>query len=134
MSNGNLIAFRYLSIFKHIRDLGYCLTLGGKFMYFQFNSIALRMAKTLWSFGNSECNRVKTLYVNKSTKGHSACALFLFTVPIASSLRSRTTSTSGFGEFSPVPLSAEHKPEICLQCGKPKLPEINVQLTEISEG
>ena len=24
-----------------------------------FNPIALRMAKTLWSFGHSECNRVK---------------------------------------------------------------------------
>ena len=26
------------------------------FMY-PFNAIALRMAKTLWSFGHSECNR-----------------------------------------------------------------------------
>ena len=24
-----------------------------------FNPVALRMAKTLWSFGHSECNRVK---------------------------------------------------------------------------
>ena len=24
-----------------------------------FNSVALRTAKTLWSFGHSECNRVK---------------------------------------------------------------------------
>ena len=28
-------------------------------MKFCFNPIALRMAKTLWSFGRSECNRVK---------------------------------------------------------------------------
>ena len=26
-----------------------------------FNPIALRMAKTLWSFGRSECNRVKNI-------------------------------------------------------------------------
>ena len=26
-----------------------------------FNPIALRLAKTLWSFGHSECNRVKVL-------------------------------------------------------------------------
>ena len=26
-----------------------------------FNPIVLRMAKTLWSFGHSECNRVKEL-------------------------------------------------------------------------
>ena len=28
-----------------------------------FNSLALRMAKTLWSFSHSECNRVKTIYL-----------------------------------------------------------------------
>ena len=28
-----------------------------------FNPIALRMAKTLWSFGHSECNRVKNIMV-----------------------------------------------------------------------
>ena len=27
-----------------------------------FNPIALRMAKTLWSFGSSKCNRVKLVY------------------------------------------------------------------------
>ena len=28
----------------------------------QFNPIALRNAKTLWSFGRSECNRVKMVF------------------------------------------------------------------------
>ena len=28
-----------------------------------FNPIALRMAKTLWSFGYSECNRVKFCFL-----------------------------------------------------------------------
>ena len=32
-----------------------------------FNPIALRTAKTLWSFGRSECNRVK-LSFDKMTK------------------------------------------------------------------
>ena len=27
---------------------------------FPFNPIALRMAKTLWSFGHYECNRIKS--------------------------------------------------------------------------
>ena len=27
----------------------------------EFNPIALRTAKTLWSFGHSECNRVKRM-------------------------------------------------------------------------
>ena len=34
-------------------------------IYLKYNPIALRMAKTLWSFGRSECNRVNhtmTLY------------------------------------------------------------------------
>ena len=30
----------------------------------RFNPVALKTAKTLWSFGRSECNRVKPLFVN----------------------------------------------------------------------
>ena len=29
-------------------------------VFFHLNPIALRTAKTLWSFGHSKCNRVKT--------------------------------------------------------------------------
>ena len=32
---------------------------GDNFAYYSFNHTALRKAKTLWSFGLSECNRVK---------------------------------------------------------------------------
>ena len=35
---------------------------------FMINPIALRMAKPLWSFGRSECNRVKNLF-------HTRCNL-----------------------------------------------------------
>ena len=31
------------------------------FFYFSFNAIALRTAKTLWSFGRSKCKRVKII-------------------------------------------------------------------------
>ena len=43
-------------------------TLSGKNVnvMLEFNPIALRMAKTLWSFGLSECNRV-SLTVKEST-------------------------------------------------------------------
>ena len=38
-----------------------------------FNPIALRTAKTLWSFGHSECNRVKIQLVNSQyLKGQSS--------------------------------------------------------------
>ena len=33
--------------------------------YMYFNPIAFRMAKTLWSFDHSECNRVKTYWNGK---------------------------------------------------------------------
>ena len=55
-------------------------------------------------------------------------------VHTGSSFRSRTTSSSAGGDFSPMPLSAEHKAEICLQCGKLKPPDVSIQITEISEG
>ena len=35
--------------------------------YLTLNPIALRTAKTLWSFGCSECNRVKGLKVKRMT-------------------------------------------------------------------
>ena len=37
-----------------------------------FNPIALRMAKTLWSFGRSECSRIKNLVI---AVGHSIVSL-----------------------------------------------------------
>ena len=33
-----------------------------------FNPIALRMAKTIWSFGRSECNRIKKKSMQESVK------------------------------------------------------------------
>ena len=39
-----------------------CILLGSVYKNFElFNPTALRTAKTLWSFGSSECNRVKIL-------------------------------------------------------------------------
>ena len=38
------------------------------FPHFCINPITLRMAKTQWSFGHSECSRVKTLVVIRSYK------------------------------------------------------------------
>ena len=35
------------------------------FFYVIFNPIALRTAKTLWSFGRSECNKVKHVILTK---------------------------------------------------------------------
>ena len=63
-----------------------------------------------------------------------ACANFTYFLLAGGSLKSRTTSTSGGSEVTPVALSAEHRPEICLQCGIVNLPEISLQLHEISEG
>ena len=37
-------------------------------LYAPFNPIALRMAKTLWSFGHSESNRVKEAAVREVEK------------------------------------------------------------------
>ena len=62
------------------------------------------------------------------------CANFTYFLLAGGSLKSRTTSTSGGSEVTPVALSAEHRPEICLQCGIVNLPEISLQLHEISEG
>ena len=44
-------------------------------MTFLFNPFALRMAKTLWSFGRSECNRGKFMSVKlmKIKKFYTSC-------------------------------------------------------------
>ena len=39
-------------------------TLVSIYICYHFNPVALRMAKTQWSFGRSECNRVKLLKMN----------------------------------------------------------------------
>ena len=41
------------------------------FFLFPLNPIALRMAKTLWSFGLSECDRVNTYAVAPNYKCYS---------------------------------------------------------------
>ena len=45
--------------FPHVEKFGFQFT--GMQVICTFNPIALRMAKTLWSFGRSECNRMKSL-------------------------------------------------------------------------
>ena len=55
-------------------------------------------------------------------------------VHLGSSVRSRTTSSSTSPEFSPMPLSAEHNPEICLQCGRLRSLDVSIQISEIAEG
>ena len=43
-----------------------------------FNPIALRMAKTLWSFGRFECNRVKLFYMKCGLHHHNIIQICLF--------------------------------------------------------
>ena len=43
------------------------------------NAIALRMAKTLWSFGHSECNRVKASF-DIPAQAHSTTPCYLSTL------------------------------------------------------
>ena len=51
----SVIAFKFIFLFWS--NLYKCIL--GQVVLFLFNPIPLRMAKTLWSFGHSECNRVK---------------------------------------------------------------------------
>ena len=64
-----------------------------------FNPLALRMAKTLWSFGRSECNRVK---VNSYTLRGSNSAISVFC--------SRDLGGTGFRLFK------EHAPNSPYPC------------------
>ena len=42
-----------------------------KYLDSLFNPIALRTAKIVWSFGRSECNRIKVLNETKSEMAYS---------------------------------------------------------------
>ena len=57
----------------------------------QINPIAFRMAKTLWSFGHSECNRVKNHYRYDHTKElphEKWCIMLVGLAKVRMSLRS----------------------------------------------
>ena len=60
--------------------------------------------------------------------------IIVVNVHLGSSVRSRTTSSSTSPEFSPMPLSAEHNPEICLQCGRLRSLDVSIQISELAEG
>ena len=59
------------------------------------NSIALRMAKTLWSFDHSECNRVKKLYCTQNGQNYGVLTI-LSAIWLRNSIALRTAKTMEF--------------------------------------